>query len=60
MDNPPVDTNQPVSEATVEQMQGCPPAGFWLIPDIVTTESVSGAVGRSAAKSGTTKGAVAR
>ncbi len=56
MNNPHVDTNQPVSEAIVEQMQGCPQSGFWLIPDIVTEETVSGATGRSAAKSGTAKG----
>jgi hypothetical protein len=56
MNSLPVDTNQPASEPIPEQMQGCPPAGFWLETDIVTTKSVTGAAGRPAAKSGTTKG----
>ena len=50
MNNPPVDTNQLLSEPSPEWIQGCPPAGFWLEHDIVTTQSISRPAGKSATK----------
>lgn len=56
MNNPPSNTNQPANETTPEQVQSCPPAGFFLEPDIEATLSVSRAARRSTAQGRGTKG----
>ena len=56
MCHPPIDRNRPATKAIHGQMQVWPPAEFWLTPDIVAQESVSGATGRPTTSSGSGKG----